>query len=220
MPFNHNVEKGDCMTSIAAKYGFGKYETIYNDSANAQFKQDNPNPNQLKPGGTVVIPDRKEKKFSGKAVKQTHKFKAKVPKAKLKLELKDEEGNALANKKYRLTVGNNVIEETTDGSGKIEKDIPPEANLATLAVWMDENDPAAQVFQFRVELGALEPESTINGAQQRLQNLGYDCGGITGALDAKTQDAIKAFQKANPPLTVNGNLDDATKNKLKSLYKS
>src|SRR5689334_19638677 len=103
MPFNHTVEKGDCMTSIAAKYGFGKYETIYNDSANSQFKTDNPNPNQLKPGGIVVIPDRKEKKFS-KGTDSSHKFKVKVPKAKLKLELKDEQGNALANKKYQLTI--------------------------------------------------------------------------------------------------------------------
>jgi len=206
------------MTSIAAKYGFGKYETIYNDSANAQFKRDNPNPNQLKPGGTVVIPDRKEKKFS-KATDATHKFKVKIPKAKLKLELKDEAGAALANKKYRLTVGNNVYEETTDGSGNIEKDIPPESTIGTMTVWMDESDPAAQVFQFQVELGALEPESTIKGAQARLQNLGYDCGGLTGVLDAKTQEAIKGFQGANS-LTVNGNLDDATKNKLKTVYKS
>ena len=219
MPFNHTVEKGDCMTSIAAKYGFGKFETIYNDGANSQFKQDNPNPDQLKPGSTVVIPDRKEKTFT-KATDATHKFKVKVPKAKLKLELKDDEGHALASKKYRLTVGNSIFEETTDGSGKLEKDIPPEARYGTLTVWMDESDPAAQIFQFPLELGALEPESTISGAQQRLLNLGYDCGAVTGVLDDKTKDAIKAFQKANSPLTVNGDLDDPTKNKLKSLYKS
>jgi N-acetylmuramoyl-L-alanine amidase len=218
MPFNHTVEKGDCMTSIAAQYGFGKYETIYNDAANSQFKTDNPNPNQLKPGGVVVIPDRKEKKFS-KSTDASHKFKVKIPKAKLKLELKDEQGNALANKKYQLTIGNNVIEETTDGSGKIEKDIPPESTIGTLTLWMDQSDPAAQVFHFGIDLGALEPESTIKGAQARLQNLGYDCGGITGVLDPKTQDAIRAFQQANG-LTVNGNLDDPTKNKLKNVYKS
>ena len=218
MPFNHTVEKGDCMTSIAAKYGFGKYETIYNDAANSQFKKDNPNPNELTPGGIVVIPDRKEKKFS-MGTDASHKFKVKIPKAKFKLELKDEAGKALANKKYRLTVGNTIVEEATDGSGKIDKDIPPEANFGTLTVWMDENDPAAQIFQFTVELGALEPESTVNGAQARLQNLGYDCGGITGALDPKTRDAIRGFQKDNG-ITVNGNLDDATKNKLKSVYKS
>lgn len=218
MPFNHTVEKGDCMTSIASQYGFGKYETIYNDSANSQFKQDNPNPDQLKPGSVVVIPDRKEKKFN-KPADASHKFKVKIPKAKLKLELKDDQGHALANKKYRLTIGNTIVEETTDGSGKIDKDIPPEARYGTLTVWMDENNSAAQVFQFPLELGALEPETTISGAQQRLQNLGYDCGGITGVLDETTKDAIKAFQKANS-LTVNGDLDDPTKNKLKSLYKS
>jgi hypothetical protein len=219
MPFDHTVEKGDCMTSIAAKYGFGKYETIYNDAANSQFKQDNPNPDQLTPDSVVVIPDRKEKKFT-KPTDAPAKFKATIPKAKLKLELKDDQGNALANKKYRLTVGNSLIEATTDGSGKIDKDIPPEATLGTLTLWMDDGNPAAQVYQFRLELGALEPETTIPGAQARLQNLGYDCGGITGVLDAQTQQAIRGFQKDNSPLTVNGTLDDPTKNKLKSLYKS
>lgn len=217
MPFNHTVEKGDCMTSIAAKYGFGKYETIYNDGANAQFKQDNPNPDVLKPGSTVVIPDRKEKPFS-KGTDSSHKFKAKIPKAKLKLELKDETGAALANKKYRLTIGNTVVEANTDGSGKIDKDIPPEARYGTLTVWMDESDPAAQVYQFAIAMGALEPETTINGAQQRLLNLGYDCGGVTGVLDDKTKAALKAFQKDNT-ITESGNLDEATKNKLKTKYK-
>ena len=219
MPLNHTVQKGDCMTSIAAKYGFGRFETLYNDGANSQFKTDHPNPNQLTPGRTVVIPDRKEKKFS-KATDSSHKFKVKIPKAKLKLELKDHEGNALANKKYRLVAGNVSIEETTDGSGKIDKDIPPEATLGTLTLWMDESNPSAQVFSFRVELGALEPETTVSGAQQRLQNLGYNCGPVTGAVNEQTQEAIRAFQRGNSGLTVNGNLDDATKSRLKSNYKS
>ena len=219
MPQNHTVSKGDCMTSIAKRYGFGKFETIYNDSANAQFKQDNPNPDQLKPGATVVIPDLKEKKFS-KGTDSSHKFKVTLPKAMLKLELKDEAGNALANKKYHLVVGTVTIEGTTDGSGKIEKSIPPEYSFGSLTLWMDENDPAAQVYAFALELGALEPESTVAGAQARLQNLGYDCGPVTGTMNPQTQEAIKAFQKDNSPLTVNGNLDDPTKNKLKSLYKS
>ena len=120
----------------------------------------------------------------------------------------------------RLVAGNVSIEETTDGSGKIDKDIPPEATLGTLTLWMDESNPSAQVFSFRVELGALEPETTVSGAQQRLQNLGYNCGPVTGAVNEQTQEAIRAFQRGNSGLTVNGNLDDATKSRLKSNYKS
>ena len=218
MPTNHTVSKGDCMTSIAAKYGFGKYETIYNDPANSQFKTDHPNPDQLTPGAVVVIPDMKEKKFS-KATDASHKFKLKLPKAKLKLTLKDDEGNALANKKYNLTIGNTVIEGTTDGAGLIDKDIPPEAGFGALTLWMDESNPSAQVITFSLELGSLEPPTTINGAQQRLQNLGYDCGGVTGVVNPATQEAIRAFQGKNS-LTVNGTLDSATQNKLKDLHKS
>jgi hypothetical protein len=218
MPTDHFVEKGDCMTSIAAKYGFGKYETIYNDPANSQFKTDHPNPDQLTPGRTVVIPDRKEKKFS-KPADASHKFKAKVAKAKLKLTLKDDQGNALGSKKYNLTVGNTVIEGTTGGDGLIDKDIPPSVNGGSLTVWMDDSNPSAQVITFALELGSLEPHTTITGAQQRLQNLGFDCGGITGAINPTTTEAIKAFQGKNT-LTANGTLDSATQNKLKDIHKS
>jgi len=219
MPQNHTVQKGDCMTSIAAQYGFNKFETIYNHAANEQFKRDHPNPDVLTPGRVVVIPDRDVTPFTGKSTDQTHKFKLKRPKCMLKLELKDDQDQPLASKEYVLVVGNTTLEGTTDGSGKIEKEIPPNQNTGVVTVYMDRSDAAAPVINFAVELGGLEPHTTITGAQQRLQNLGFDCGGTTGVADARTQEAVRAFQGKNG-LTVNGNLDDATKTKLKDLHKS
>jgi N-acetylmuramoyl-L-alanine amidase len=214
----YTVQSGDCMTSIAARFGFGKFQTIYNHPDNSQFKQDHPNPDVLTTGSVIQIPDKATKKET-KQTNASHKFKVTRPKAKLKLELKDDQGQALANKKFRLVVGNTNLEGTTDGSGKIDQDIPPDRSHGELTVWMDESNPSAQVITFPLELGGLEPHTTVNGAQQRLQNLGFDCGGVSGAMNAETEAAVRAFQQKNS-LTVNGTLDTNTQNKLKDLHKS
>jgi hypothetical protein len=214
----YTVESGDCMTSIAAKFGFGKYQTIYNHADNSQFKQDHPNPDVLTTGRVIQIPDKEPKKET-KETDASHKFKMTRPKAKLKLELKDDQGRALANKKFRLVAGNVDLAGTTDGSGKIDQDIPPDKNHAELTLWMDESNPSAQVITFPLELGGLEPHTSVDGAQQRLQNLGFDCGGVTGTMNPQTEAAIRSFQQQNS-LPVNGTLDANTQNKLKDLHQS
>jgi Putative peptidoglycan binding domain len=53
----------------------------------------------------------------------------------------------------------------------------------------------------------------IRSAQKALKARGHDPGGITGRLDAQTQDALRDFQKSqNLPAT--GVLDDKTASKL------
>jgi hypothetical protein len=48
------------------------------------------------------------------------------------------------------------------------------------------------------------PLHLILGVQQRLKELGYDCGPTDGVLGSKTKSAIEAFQDNHPPLTVDG----------------
>jgi len=48
------------------------------------------------------------------------------------------------------------------------------------------------------------PLYLVHGVQQRLKELGYDCGPTDGILGSKTQAAVKAFQEDHPPLTVDG----------------
>ena len=49
MPTQHVVARGECLTSIADHYGFPDYRVIYDDPANADFKQRRPNPKSSTP---------------------------------------------------------------------------------------------------------------------------------------------------------------------------
>jgi hypothetical protein len=48
------------------------------------------------------------------------------------------------------------------------------------------------------------PLSEARGIQQRLKELGYDCGPTDGVLGSKTKAAVKAFQEDHPPLAADG----------------
>lgn len=209
---SHTVSKGDCMLSIARQYKFCDYKSIYDDSSNAELKKKRKNPNVLARDDVVSIPDKKPKEFSA-ATKKTHSFTVKKLEAKLIIMLEDDSGSGLGGKKCKLTVdGKKVFEGKTPGSGKLEADIEPDAKRGELLLWLSE-ETGIDGYRFRLDLGALEHESTVRGAQARLVNLGYNCT-VTGTLDDATKDAVRGFQKSKG-LTVNGNLDKATTDKLR-----
>src|SRR5438045_657493 len=81
----HEVSQGECMSSIAAQYGF-LWKTIWNDGENAELRGERPNPNLLYPGDVVFIPEKKIKEESC-ATETLHKFKRKGVPAKLKIRL-------------------------------------------------------------------------------------------------------------------------------------
>ena len=43
----HKVEPGECLSSIAEKYGFHQWKTVYDASENADLRTRRPNPNVL-----------------------------------------------------------------------------------------------------------------------------------------------------------------------------
>lgn len=52
----HTVKAGECLSSIAASYGFRDYRTICDHPSNAAFRAKRPNPNLIYPGDVVMIP--------------------------------------------------------------------------------------------------------------------------------------------------------------------
>lgn len=71
---------------------------------------------------------------------------------------------------------------------------------------------------YRLQLGGMDPITTTTGVQKRLRNLGFGCE-PTGELDGDTRSALAFFQKAND-LPATGELDSATRDKLKQVYGS
>ncbi len=210
MPATHVVQPGECLSSIAAKYGFADWKTIYDDPANAGFKQRRPNPNLIYAGDRLTIPDKKKKSASGPTGKK-NKFKVKKNKTYLRLKLKLDESH-----RYLLKVGAASFKGTTDGSAPIEHEIRPDAQEGELTVWPASGgeQPPDDATVFALAIGHLDPLEEVSGVQGALTNLGYYWAPIDGREGSETTEAVKAFQKS-AGVEPTGVIDDALREKLR-----
>ena len=199
MAKRYQVRNGECINSIADAHGFFP-DDLWGAPENADLRDQRKNPNSLAPGDVIVIPDKTLKSYQVQTDK-VHQFKVTGVPAKLGVQVLDDD-EPVRHAPYVLTVDRSRHEGTTDGDGMVEAWIPPAARRATLEVEVDEGD----IREYELELGALAPIETIVGVQQRLRNLGYECG-ETGRLDDAMREALEAFQ-ADAELEVNGELDD------------
>lgn len=135
----------------------------------------------------------------------------------LRLVIKDWQKKPRTNVKYLLTIDGVTSEGWTDGEGKIARPIPPNAQAGHLLVGDVTKDEELQ--EFDLVLGDLDPIESISGVQQRLRNLGFDPGPIDGQMGPLTSEAIAKFQ-ALCEMEVTGELDDATRQRLKSDHRS
>lgn len=197
----HKVQPGECLTSIAAHYGFSQ-DTVWNLSDNSALKEKRKDPNTLVPGDVVTIPDRREKDVAC-ATAQTHKFKLSAPSALFRLQMFEEE-KALANQDYELKIGDKSYTGKTDGSGVLEVTIPADAGMGMLTIGPDKD-----VYELR--FGELQPVTEKDGVEARLRNLGF--------ADASIEKSLRDFQKRFG-LTVTGEADQATMDKLVSIHDS
>lgn len=202
------VGSGETTMSIAKKEGFF-WEDIWNYGENAELKAKRKDPNVLFAEDDIAIPVKHPKEVS-KASEAEHVFKLKGTPAKLKIKML-KMGKPRANEKYVLQLDSKIIEGVTDGDGKIEHFIPPDINSGQLSF---KNGKEV----YNLKLGNLDPVDLPTGVQQRLNNLGYDCGGEMGEIGDSTKEALKAFQADNK-LEASGEVDSQTKAKLQELSK-
>jgi len=200
---NHTVKQGECITSIADKYGLF-WETVWNHDQNGELKQQRKDPNVLQPGDELFIPD-KEVKEEDCATEQKHRFRKKGIPAMLKVRILLS-NEPLSDKPYTLIIDDQIIAEgITDQDGFVEEPIPPNAREGSIIVGEGENR-----LVFPVSLGTLDPIDTDEGVAGRLMDLGYP------AHD-DLNEAIRAFQKDND-IEPTGNIDNQTREKLKEAF--
>ena len=192
----HTVKPGECLTSIAAHYGFSE-DMVWDLPENAALKETRKDRNTLVPGDVVTIPDRREKVVSCETAK-THKFKLSAPSAIFRLQLFEDE-KALASQAFELKIDQKTYNGTTDDQGLLEVTIPSTAREGTLTI-------GEKIFD--LHFGHLQPVSEKRGVEARLRNLGF-----AGDYD----DALRAFQKRFG-LEVTGEADQATIDKLTELH--
>lgn len=223
MAEDYEVQKGDCISSIAFAHGFF-WETLWNHGDNASLKAKRKNPNVLMEGDVVHILDLRLKEES-RATEAKHRFKLKGVPDEFCLRILEEampDGSAgggkndkpRANVPFNLYVDGVLAKQgNTDGGGYVKCAIPPSAQEGCLVLEPGTPNETTLLLKF----GHIDPIDEISGIQTRLLNLGFDCGDEEGKLGPQTGEALKAFQ-AKYGLQPDGQLNDATRDKLRQIH--
>ena len=209
MGFIHVVNQGECLNSLAARFGFSRAELLYEHEKNSELRKRRPNLSLLRAGDEVFIPDILQKEVEC-SDGQEHAFTVRLPKTTLRIVLRDPTGNPYSNKRFVLEVDGIELEGTTDGQGLLDKPIPAQAVSGRLKLFV--GPTPEDVLLIPLELGGLDPFEELSGVQGRLANLGYPCN-VTGEMDELTEQAIRRFQRERG-LAESGELDGPTKDAL------
>ncbi len=203
----HSVEQGEHLASIALKYGFVDYHTIWNHPQNAEIKHVRKDPFVLHPGDRIYIPTKSQKKEAVES-SDRHSFVLAPRKIFLRLLLGDFYGLPIANAAYLLETETKTFQLVTDGSGVISQEIPRDARIAKLAI-LDQ--------VLTIHIGSLDPADARTGQQARLNNLGYWTGEIGSADEDGFRSAVEEFQ-CDHELPVNGICDTRTQEMLTEVH--
>jgi hypothetical protein len=204
---DHIVDQGECLSSIADKYGIPK-NTIWNHSRNTDLRQKRLNPDTLYPGDVIFVPPITQKDI-GCAVDKRHKFVKKFNNVRFRLKLLVND-TPRANESYTLEIGGLTLTGTTDQDGWLDEQIPASEPKGTLILKSGQEELA-------LGMGHIDPIEEITGIQGRLSDLAYLDDNITGVWDDATQDAVRALQRKNK-LPETGKMDAGTESALKKEY--
>ncbi len=211
---HHTVLQGETLLSIAKAHRFSSWEQIWEHANNEALRELRGDPQVLAPGDELFFPPKQSETFSA-ATDRRPTFVVQTFKAVFRTVLLDDEGKALANKRYELELGEELSNGETDGEGKIEVEIPPHPTKGVLVLFLD--DEADTKLTWNLRLGGLDPIDTLPGVKARLTNLGFVCGPIDDSLNPETVKALRDFQIVYR-LAVTGKADDDTRAKLLAVH--
>ncbi len=209
---DHKVEAGECMTSIADHYKFFM-ETLWQHAANKELREKRKDPTRLMKGDVVKIPDPRPRPFFAHTGDRFVVRLRGIP-ALLRMQFLHPDGSPRAGEPWKLEFEGQKVEGKLDGWGRLEADVSPEVQDATLTLGEGDDESS-----FDLKLGHLDPVEEVSGIQARLNGLGYDCGGVSGSMDDKTQEALKHFQGAHG-LEESGEADEKTRELLRDMSDS
>ena len=200
---------GDCVINIAKERGFF-WETIWNLPENQELKTKRKDPNILKVGDTVYVPDLRGK-YASKPTEAEHVFIRKGQKANFTLTLMNL-GQPRRNEDYTLVVEGVIKVGRTDEDGTLKAYIPPEARFGLL--YLGEKRE-----QIKINFGYVDPIDEVRGVKTRLRNLGFFSGPIDDETNDELATAVAQFQRSLD-LAGNGEVSDETRQKLKETHGS
>jgi N-acetylmuramoyl-L-alanine amidase len=197
----HKVKDGEWVGSIAMSYGFADWEkSVWQHPKNAKLRERRENPHVLAIGDELFIPPRLQKDESVDTDKK-HRFKLKVPNEVLRIHVLGPEGEPLKNEKYELTIhcesGSGVFKQQntqTDDNGVLTEKIPSSSRNGSLLIPRLEYTIPFD-FGYLTPMDLSDESKLIRGAQERLEDIGFDPGPIDGIDGPLTRTAVEAFQR-------------------------
>ncbi|MGH7439403.1 MAG: peptidoglycan-binding domain-containing protein [Polyangiaceae bacterium] len=206
------IRQGDHLVKLATRMGF-EVDAVWGDSKNADLRAKRPDFHQLCAGDILYVPER-DAEWHSVSPGSTASFATKVQGMKISASF-SRAGKPLANAAcvvHGLPAPN---EMTTDGDGKLTFTAP--VNVGQVTVEFKKPH-----FIQRLKLGHLDPIDEPSGVYQRLQNLHVQSrqGPLPAEFDPTAMgEALASFQQAQG-LEVTGEVDDATRDKLRASHGS
>lgn len=207
------IKQGDYLTRIAHRLGFVPDE-VWNDPKNQELKALRSDPDTLKSGDILFVPDV-PKKRNPYSKETSNSYVATVPKLPVSLTL-DHNGEPIADEKYIVRGLDEELEGTTDGTGKVEFEI--DVHVKEVVVELVDKKKS-----YRMLLGNLDPVDEPSGARQRLMQLGIYSATREGEdqyvahSPKQLAAALRGFQMRQG-IEATGELDEATINALRDAY--
>lgn len=184
MAGTRRVRPGECVFSIAEEERV-HWKRIWDAPENESLVSLRKEPNILAPGDELFVPER-ELREEPAATEQRHKFC--VHRAvELRIRIHDAKGPR-ANEPFHLEVDGQIYKGTTprtgaDGLAVIR--VSPLLMRAILVVGKLKDE-------YELLIGFIDPIDTATGQHGRLQNMGYNVGGVQSRWD---QDSVKAIRQ-------------------------
>jgi len=200
------------VAGIAAEAGLLP-ETIWNHPQNTHLRSRRSSMYALlDDSDEIYVPDPVPRQESVPVDRRTVFRRKGIPDI-LRLRMSDWQGKPRQGLKYLLEAGSTVRNGKTNEQGLIELSVPPGVRKGKLTL----RNEWGESEEYELRLSHLDPGNVADGAQQRLLNLGFDCGDEYGFVGAKTHAALLKFQQANG-LAQTGEPDSATLEALESLH--
>lgn len=215
--FKHAVVQGECTSKLADRYGFFP-DTVWNWPANAALKALRRDKNILSPGDQLVIPARRRKSISVDAGALYTLRRLGVPEL-LRIRFL-RHGRPRKRVEYLVSfvaIDGQIIADkagVTDRNGMFVESVPPMITRADITLFSAHGE---ELHQFHI--GHLDPIDMPDGVRKRLRNLGYACGPDSAEHDDALRKAVREFQ-TDRGLEVSGDIDDASRDKLRAIFRS
>lgn len=206
----YEVVAGDCITSVADAHGHF-WQTLWDHPENAEIKSVRRDPNVIRLGDRLHVPEIEPKDESGTTERRHRYRKLGVP-AMFRVQLL-RGTKPRAGLKFTLMIEAEWHQGETDGQGEIAVPLAPGARKATLLLHTADGDE-----RLEFNLGHTEPVETIVGVQQRLRNLGL-LKEITGEVDEAMSGAVSLFQRREG-MEPDGLINDDFRGRLRDAHGS